>query len=137
MAANREQPPRLYGRQAECETLAGLVNGVKRGESAVLVVRGEAGTGKTALLDYAAGLATGLRVGRAARAEPEAELAYSGLHQLCAPLLGQLQHLPGPQCDALRIVFGMAAGPRPACCWSASRCSACSRNRRPSARSSA
>jgi hypothetical protein len=113
VATNREHRPRLYGRQAECETLAGLVNRVRHGDSAVLVVRGEPGTGKTALLEYAAELATDLPVSRATGTESEAELAYSGLHQLCGPLLGRPGNLPGPQSAALEVVFGMTAGPRP------------------------
>ena len=113
MATNREHRPRLYGRQAECETLAGLVNGVRHGDSAVLVVHGEPGTGKTALLDYAAELAPDLPVTRVTGTETEAELPYSGLHQLCGPLLGRPGNLPGPQSAALEVVFGMAAGPRP------------------------
>jgi DNA-binding CsgD family transcriptional regulator len=113
VATNREHRPRLYGRQDECETLAGLVNGVRHGDSAALVVHGEPGTGKTALLEYAAGLATDLPVTRATGTESEAELAYSGLHQLCGPLLGRPGNLPGPQSAALEVVFGMTAGPRP------------------------
>ena len=77
------------------------------------MVHGEPGAGKTALLDYAVGLAPDLRVARATGTEAETELAYSGLHQLCGPLLGLLGRLPGPQREALEIVFGLAAGPRP------------------------
>ena len=112
MSVNREQP-RLYGRQAECGTLARLVDGVRAGGSAVLVVHGEPGTGKTALLDFAAGLGSGLQVVRAAGAEPEAELAFGGLHRLCGSMLDLLGRLPGPQREALEIAFGMRAGTGP------------------------
>jgi DNA-binding CsgD family transcriptional regulator len=112
MSANRE-PLGLRGRQAECETLARLVDGVRGGGSAVLVVRGEPGTGKTALLDFAAGLDSSLTVVRAAGAEPETELAFGGLHRLCGTMLGLLDRLPGPQREALEIAFGIRAGTGP------------------------
>ena len=112
MSANRE-PLGLHGRQAECETLARLVDGVRGGDSAVLVVRGEPGTGKTALLDFAAGLDSSLTVVRAAGAEPETELAFGGLHRLCGTMLDLLDRLPGPQREALEIAFGMRAGTGP------------------------
>ena len=83
------------------------------GSSAVLVVRGEPGIGKTALLDYAAGRAVGFRVIRAWGVESEMELAFAGLHQLCVPMLGRLDQLPGPQRDALAVAFGMREGPAP------------------------
>ncbi len=79
----------------------------------MLVVRGEPGIGKTALLDYAAGRAAGFRVVRAWGVESEMELAFAGLHQLCVPMLGRLDQLPGPQRDALAVVFGMREGPAP------------------------
>jgi len=107
------EPPRLHGRQAECGRLAKLVDGVRAGGSAVLVVHGEPGTGKTALLDFTAGLDTGLRVVRAAGAESETELAFGGLHRLCGTMLDLLGRLPGPQREALEIAFGMRAGTRP------------------------
>jgi DNA-binding CsgD family transcriptional regulator len=112
MAVNRE-PLRLRGRQAECGRLAKLVDGVRGGGSAVLVVRGGPGTGKTALLDFTAGLATDLRVVRAAGTEPETELAFGGLHRLCGTMLDLLGRLPGPQREALEIAFGMRAGAGP------------------------
>jgi len=112
MSANRELP-RLYGRQAECENLARLVDGVRSGSSAVLVVHGEPGTGKTALLDLAAGLDTSLQVIRAAGTESETELAFGGLHRLCGTMLDLLGRLPGPQREALEIAFGMRAGTGP------------------------
>jgi DNA-binding CsgD family transcriptional regulator len=112
MSANRGLP-RLYGRQAECERLAKIVDRVRGGGSAALVVRGEPGTGKTALLDFTAGLDTSLQVLRAAGAESETELAFGGLHRLCGTMLDVLDRLPGPQCAALEIAFGMRAGTGP------------------------
>jgi DNA-binding CsgD family transcriptional regulator len=103
----------LRGRRVECGVLDGLVEGVRDGRSAALVVRGEAGVGKTALLDYAVESAPDLRSMRAAGVEPEMELAFAGLHQLCWPMLDRLGRLPGPQADALRIAFGLEAGPAP------------------------
>jgi DNA-binding CsgD family transcriptional regulator len=113
MIANTEYRSRLYGRQSECETLAGLVDGVRRGQGAVLVVRGEPGTGKTALLDHAAGLAADVRVVRAAGAETEAELAHAGLCQLFGSMPGLLGRLPDPQRAALEVVFGLRTGAAP------------------------
>jgi DNA-binding CsgD family transcriptional regulator/energy-coupling factor transporter ATP-binding protein EcfA2 len=113
MIANMEYRPRLYGRQAECERLAGLVDEVRHGQGAVLVVHGEPGCGKTALLDHAAGLAADLRLIRAAGAESETGLAYAGLCQLGGPLLALLGRLPDPQRVALEIVFGIRKGTAP------------------------
>ena len=79
----------------------------------MLVVRGEAGVGKTALLDYAVGRASGFRVARATGVQSEVELAFAGLQQLCAPMLDRLERLPDPQRDALGIAFGLAAGEPP------------------------
>jgi DNA-binding CsgD family transcriptional regulator len=90
-----------------------LINAVRAGGSRVLVVRGEPGVGKTALLDYLAGRAAGCRVVRAVGVESEMELAFAGLHQLLAPVLDHLDRLPGPQRDALRTAFGLSAGPAP------------------------
>ena len=112
MSANRELP-RLYGRQAECERLAKMVDGMPGGGSAALVVHGEPGTGKTALLDFTAALDTSLQVVRAAGAESETELAFGGLHRLCGTMLDLLGRLPGPQREALEIAFGMRAGAEP------------------------
>jgi predicted ATPase len=103
----------LTGRRAECGVLDQLAEDVRAGGSRALVVRGEAGVGKTALLEYLAGPAAGCRVARAAGAESEMELAFASLHQLCAPMLDRLEALPGPQRDALRTAFGMSAGPAP------------------------
>jgi DNA-binding CsgD family transcriptional regulator len=105
--------PTLRGRRDECAELDRLREGVRAGRSGVLVVRGEAGVGKTALLEYAVASASDLRVLRAAGVESEMELAFAGLHQLCAPLLDRLDRLPGPQRDALEITFALSAGPVP------------------------
>src|SRR5690242_5305640 len=88
-------PRTLSGRGGECATLDGLLEGVRGGRSGALVVRGEAGAGKTALLRYAIESAVGLRVIRAVGVESEMELAFAALHQLCVPLLDHLEHLPG------------------------------------------
>jgi DNA-binding CsgD family transcriptional regulator len=103
----------LTGRRAECDLLDQLINEVLAGRSRVLVVRGEPGVGKTALLDYLAGRAAGCRVVRAAGAEPEMELGFAGLHQLLSPVLDRADPLPGPQREALRTAFGLGAGPAP------------------------
>jgi DNA-binding CsgD family transcriptional regulator len=105
--------PELRGRQGEQARLDRLLAGIHAGESQVLVVRGEAGVGKTALLDHLAERATGCRIARAAGVESEMELPFAGLHQLCAPMLSGLGHLPEPQRDALGTAFGLAAGPAP------------------------
>jgi hypothetical protein len=103
----------LLGRTAECALLDGVIEDIRRGESRALVLRGEAGIGKTALLEYLAASASDLTVVRAVGVESEMELAFASLHQLCAPLLHRLDRLPKPQRDALRIVFGVTAGPAP------------------------
>ncbi|HTQ93267.1 MAG TPA: AAA family ATPase, partial [Streptosporangiaceae bacterium] len=108
-----ELPRTLSGRGGECATLDGLLEGVRGGRSAALVVRGEAGAGKTALLRYAIDSAVGLRVIRAVGVESEMELAFAALHQLCVPVLDRLEHLPGPQRDALEIAFALTEGPTP------------------------
>ena len=93
--------------------LDGQLQRVRAGESSVLVVRGEAGVGKTALLEYVADRASGCRIVRVAGVESEMELAFAGLHQLCAPMLDRLDGLPGPQQDALRVAFGLQDGAAP------------------------
>ena len=102
-------------RRAERDALGGLVDAVRSGESRALVVRGDPGVGKTVLVDHLAGRASGsgCRVARAPGVQSEMELAFAGLHQLCAPMLGHLDRIPGPQQDALRTAFGLAAGPPP------------------------
>jgi DNA-binding CsgD family transcriptional regulator/tetratricopeptide (TPR) repeat protein len=103
----------LTGRRVERRTLDGLVAAIRNGESRSLVVYGEAGVGKTALLEYLAGRATGCHLARAAGVESEMELAFAGLHQLCAPMMDRVDRLPVPQRDALRSAFGVSAGPAP------------------------
>jgi DNA-binding CsgD family transcriptional regulator len=104
---------RLVGRRAERGMLDRLVEAVCAGQSRALVLCGEPGVGKTALLQYLAQRAGQCRVVQTAGVESEMELAFAGLHQLCAPLLDGLQDLPERQGDALRIVFGLSAGPAP------------------------
>jgi DNA-binding CsgD family transcriptional regulator len=103
----------LLDRVGERVALERLVAGVRAGESRVLVLRGEAGVGKTALLRHLSEAAKGCRVARAAGVESEMELAFAGLHALCAPMLDRLGNLPGPQRDALSTAFGLSAGPPP------------------------
>jgi DNA-binding CsgD family transcriptional regulator len=103
-------PPVLRGRSNEREALDRQLQRVRAGQSAVLVLRGEAGVGKTALLEYVAERASECRIARVAGVESEMELAFAGLHQLCAPMLDGLEALPGPQRDALRVAFGMQDG---------------------------
>ena len=87
---------RLWGREQECARLDELVSSVRRGESRSLVLRGEAGIGKTALLEYLIESASHLKVARATGVESEMELAFASLHQLCAPLLDRLERLSTP-----------------------------------------
>ena len=114
MVGTRPLGRRLFDRRSECDALDGLLGAVHRGRSGVLVLRGEAGIGKTALLDHAVETASGCRVARVLGVECEMELSFAGLHQLCAPqMLDRLDHLPGPQRDALGSVFGLTAGAAP------------------------
>jgi AAA ATPase domain len=106
-------PSELRGRSEERETLNDLLADVRAGRSRVLVIRGEPGIGKTALLDYLAERARDARIVRAAGVESEMELAFAGLHQLCAPLLDRLDALPAPQRDALSTAFGLSSGGAP------------------------
>ncbi len=103
----------LRGRHQECETLRGLVDEVRGGGSAVRAGPGEAGVGKTALLDYLAESAADLLVVRTAGLQPETELAFAALHRLCRPVLDRLGRLPDPQRHALGTAFGVEAGPAP------------------------
>ncbi|HEV8526086.1 MAG TPA: AAA family ATPase, partial [Actinomycetes bacterium] len=104
---------RLRGRRSERTALERVLDRARAGSSAVLVVRGDPGIGKTALLDYAGSLASDFRVVRTSGVESEMELAFAGLHRLCVPMLGRLEELPGPQRDALRVAFGLREGGAP------------------------
>src|SRR5207247_3233185 len=110
---NRGRTAELTGRRSERDLLDRLIEAVRAGGSRALVVRGEPGVGKTALLDYLVAQASGCRVVRAAGIQSEMELAFAGLHQLCAPMLDRLERLPVPQRDALRTAFGVSHGPAP------------------------
>src|SRR5436853_3455655 len=103
----------LHGRRVEREALGGLLEAVRGGQSRVLVVSGEAGVGKTALLQSAIRSASGFRVTRAVGVESEMELAFAALQQLCAPMLDKLAGLPDPQRDALGVAFGLKTGAAP------------------------
>jgi DNA-binding CsgD family transcriptional regulator len=116
MAEDSRQRGRASGltdRRSERGVLDQLVGAVRAGGSRVLVVHGEPGVGKSALLDYLAGHAPGCRVARAAGVQSEMELAFAGLHQLLAPVLDRVEGLPVPQREALRTAFGVSAGPAP------------------------
>jgi DNA-binding CsgD family transcriptional regulator len=103
----------LVGRTKEVGALEDVLAAVRDGLSGVLVLRGEAGIGKTALLDWAAGMAADMRVARVAGVESETSLGFAGLHQLLVPLLDGLDRLPAPQRAALQSAFGLVAGPPP------------------------
>jgi DNA-binding CsgD family transcriptional regulator len=111
MAASRT--PAFRGRDRERQALDGLLDRVRGGESAVLVIRGEAGVGKTALMRYCARQASGCRLVQVDGVESEMELPFAALHLLCAPMLSGLAALPEPQQRALRVAFGLAAGTAP------------------------
>ena len=103
----------LIDRREECSLLDGVLRDVRSGESRVLVVHGDPGVGKSALLEYLARNAAGCRLVRASGVESEMELAYAALHQLCLPMVDRLDRLPAPQRDALNVAFGLSAGPTP------------------------
>jgi DNA-binding CsgD family transcriptional regulator len=109
----RRASPALAGRATECAKLDELLTEAHSGHSAVLVVRGEAGIGKSAMLEYAAARAADCRVLRAIGAEWEMELPFAGLHQLCIELLDGHERLPAPQRDALATAFGLSSGAEP------------------------
>lgn len=106
-------PAALLGRRRECEALDDLLNGVRAGHSAAVVLLGDPGIGKTALLDYLVSAATGCHVLRVAGVESEMELPFAGLHQLCAPLTDKLDQLPAPQAEALGTALGLRHGSPP------------------------
>ena len=103
----------LVDRVSEREALEQLVAGVRAGQSRVLVLGGEAGVGKSALLRHLSEVAEGCRVAHAAGVESEMELPFAGLHALCAQMLDHLRRLPSPQRDALTTAFGLSTGPPP------------------------
>ena len=103
----------LVGRREECRQLDELLSDVRGGVSRTLVIRGEAGIGKSALLEYLIGRDDRYRVVQAAGVQAEAELAFAGVHQLCRPLLDRLAHIPEPQQDAVCTAFGLRFGPPP------------------------
>src|SRR6266498_2342357 len=105
--------PGFLGRSSERKALDALLANVRGGQSEVLVIRGEAGIGKTALLRYAARQAAGFRVTQVTGVEAEMELPFAGTHQLCAPILDTLGALPRPQRDALSVALGLESGDVP------------------------
>jgi DNA-binding CsgD family transcriptional regulator len=109
----RVQPGRLLGRQRECAVLERLLSTARNGHGSVLVVHGEPGVGKTALLEYAVEAGEDFRVARTVGVEGEMELDYAALQQLCSPILEFSERLPDPQRDALGVAFGLSAGPAP------------------------
>jgi DNA-binding CsgD family transcriptional regulator len=111
MSATRR--PAFVGRTSEREVLDGLLARVRGGESDVMVIRGEAGVGKTAMLRYAARQASGFRVAEIAGVEAEMELPFAATHQLCATMLDRLDALPSPQRSALSVALGLVTGEVP------------------------
>ncbi|HUC26087.1 MAG TPA: AAA family ATPase [Streptosporangiaceae bacterium] len=107
-SASREEQPMLYGRSVELAAIDQLVDGMRSGRAGALVLRGEAGIGKTALLDAAEETAAGARVLRVTSVESEAELPFAALHALMRPALAEIGVLPERQAMALRSAFGMA-----------------------------
>jgi len=113
MRTRSEPTLSLVNRHRERAALDGLLGDLRSGRGRALVVRGEAGVGKSALLEYAAGAAAEMRVTRATGVESEMELAFAGVHLLCVPLLDRLERLPAPQRDALGVAFGLRGGSAP------------------------
>jgi DNA-binding CsgD family transcriptional regulator len=103
----------FLGRTSALAYLDRLLENVRGGKSGVVVIRGEAGLGKTALLRHAVGRAAGFKVAQIAGIEPEMELPFAGLHQLCAPMLSEIDTLPKPQREALSTAFGLCVGNPP------------------------
>jgi len=104
---------RLIGREGERAAMDGLVAALRAGESRALVIHGQPGVGKTALLEYVASVASDCQVLSVAGMQSELELAFAGLHQLCSPLLDRLDLIPPLQREALQTTFGMSSGPTP------------------------
>src|SRR3979411_725691 len=103
----------LRGRRDECAVLDRLLHTARSGQRGVLVLRGEAGIGKSALLEYLADRAVGFRIARTSGVESEMELPFAALHQLCAQMLDRLDRLPEPQAGGLRAAFGLSSGVQP------------------------
>jgi predicted ATPase len=103
----------LLGREREREALDGLLDGVRAGRGGVLVIHGQAGVGKTALLEYAVEAAPEFRIVRTVGVEAEMELPFAAAQQLCAPFLDLRERLPQPQHDALDVAFGLSTSPAP------------------------
>ena len=106
-------PRRLLGRDREREAIDRLLDGVRGGRGGVLVVHGEAGVGKTALLEYAAEAGPEFRIARTSGVEADMELAFAAVQQLCSPFFALMARLPRPQSDALGVAFGLSTGPAP------------------------
>src|SRR5271170_8085234 len=98
----------LFGRERERGVLDRLLDGVRGGRGLVLVVHGEAGIGKTALLEYAVEASEGFRIAWVSGVEAEMELPFAAVQQLCSPFLDLLDHLPEPQHEALGVAFGLS-----------------------------
>jgi hypothetical protein len=113
MSEDRLQNSALLGRRTECAALDRLLTDVLAGRSRVTVLCGDAGVGKTALLDYVSDRVASWHIATATGVESEMDLAFSGLHQLCAPMLDHLERLPAPQRNALATVFGRSERPAP------------------------
>jgi DNA-binding CsgD family transcriptional regulator len=111
--SNADPGRQLLGRRSECAALDELLASVRAGPSRALVLRGEAGVGKSALLEYLVRAASGCAIARTTGVEAEVELAFAGLHQLCAPFVDRLERLPSPQADALNIALGRCGGDAP------------------------
>src|ERR1700729_2313215 len=112
-AAEGHPRARLRGRSRERERLGRLLTGIRSGRSGVLVVRGEAGIGKTALLEQLIEQAAGCMVARATGVQADMELPFAGLQQLFGPMLGPLDRLPAPQRKSVEVAFGFRSGPAP------------------------
>lgn len=104
---------RLLGREHEFQVLNALLEGARGGQGGVLVMRGDAGVGKTALIEYVVEAGRGFRIVRTSGVQAEMELPFAAVQQLCSPFFGLLERLPQPQHDALGVAFGLSTGPAP------------------------
>src|SRR6476469_5975774 len=103
----------LVGRRTECGVLDRLLRAARGGHGEAIVLRGDPGIGKTALLEYAVASAEGFQVLRTVGNEAERELPFAALQLLCAPGLERVEELPDPQRHALEVAFGLVAGVPP------------------------